>query len=161
MPVHQNSITTYHQIRDEGLLSKRRFQIYEVLHLYGKLTATQIAQRVDGYKSPASGMNVSARLFELREMGVVREVENVICPVSGRLVILWETTDNLPTKPKTDQKETKAQLLKELYGMVEIMCEHLDARSDIPEVWKDWSMRCASILNQLKEKKRDQSKVEN
>jgi hypothetical protein len=92
MKVRKTSAKAYNKIKEEGLLSKTRFAVYEHLFRFGPLTASQIAEekqfRVKG--------SVCARLTELRTLGVVEEVQEVICPISKQTVILWDVTDRLP-----------------------------------------------------------------
>lgn len=114
MNVRQTSIQTYHAIKESGLLSRRRWQCYDIVFSHGPCTANQAWEHmVDcGYISRSSNANVVTRLGELRDMGVVREVEVTRCPVTGQSVILWDVTDRMPvTLPK---KETNKQIIKRL-----------------------------------------------
>lgn len=109
------SIEAYHKIRDAGLLSKRRFEIYEILVFNGPLTASEIELLIQGDKSPSRGSNVHARLCELREMGVVVERGLTVCPVSHMTVIAFDVTDKLPSKvPKKITTREKIATLTEL-----------------------------------------------
>ena len=97
--IRNTSIETYKQIQNEGLLSKRRFQVYNVLYNNGPLTGAQVAVRVKKlYGSWGQSETIRNRITELRDAGVVTELNEVICPVSGRKVILWATNNNLPSK---------------------------------------------------------------
>lgn len=89
---------TYHAIVSTGLVSKKRLEVYSVLADGGPLTATEIAERMPGEKSPSKGNNVHARLCELRDMDLVEEVGERACSVSGRNVIVWDVTGRLPRK---------------------------------------------------------------
>lgn len=91
------SLQAYHQIRDEGLLSKTRFAVYEVLVLNGPLTMAQIHKVLSGSRS-VSGGTYTSRLSELREMGVIQVAKRITCPVTGRRAILWEATGDLPVR---------------------------------------------------------------
>ena len=92
MKVRRTSAKAYNTIKEEGLLSKARFAVYEHLFRFGPMTASQIAQekqfRVKG--------SVCARLTELRNLGVAEEIREVVCPISNQTVILWDVTDRLP-----------------------------------------------------------------
>jgi hypothetical protein len=52
-----------------------------------------------------------ARFTELRELGVLNEVGERLCKVSGRMCIVWDVTDALPISdlPKKKKLPTKAQ----------------------------------------------------
>lgn len=129
--VRQTSIEAYHKIKNEGLLSKRRFQIYESLFLADKpLTATQIANRLECSKSPSVGINVHARLGELRSLGVICECSLTKCPITKQTVILWDVTNKLPVKP--NKKITHSR--KHLENCREVLIEvysHPDLPMDI------------------------------
>lgn len=92
------SSEAYQHIVSTGVVSKKRKLVYQALYDHGPMTATQLAELVPGQKSPSKGNNVHARLCELREMGIVQELGEVTCPVTGRQVLQWDVTDNLPTK---------------------------------------------------------------
>lgn len=96
--IRQTSIDVYNNIKENGLLSERRMQVYCVLYEKGPLTATQIANFLPFKKSSSVGANVHARLGELRSMAAVREIGEGICPETGNTVILWDVTDKLPIK---------------------------------------------------------------
>ncbi len=96
--IRQTSIEAYNTIKDNGLLSERRWQVYNVLFHHGPLTATQIASKIPGIKSASVGNNSHARLGELRQMGCVVETGYVECPLSGMTVIRWDVTDKVPVK---------------------------------------------------------------
>ena len=96
--IRDTSIEAYNTIKAEGLLSKRRLEVYEVLFHNGPLTATQIAQDMPGFKSQSVGANVHARLGELRSAGCVIERGEVECPITKMRVILFDVTSKLPIK---------------------------------------------------------------
>lgn len=92
----KTSVEAYREIKTGGLLSKRRFEVYECLFYNGPMTASEISEMLPGKKSRTIGSNVHARLGELRESGVVYEVKERICSISGKNVIEWDVTDKLP-----------------------------------------------------------------
>lgn len=98
MTHRETSVAVYKKIKEEGLLSRKRFEIYEILFQSGPLTASQIAKRMKGFKSEAVGANVHARLGELRETGCIQELKSVCCPVTGNTVLNWDVTAKLPKK---------------------------------------------------------------
>lgn len=105
----QTSINAYKEIKNEGLLSKKRFEVYSALFKKGPLTATQIVDNINTYTSPSVGYNVHARLGELKELNVIDEYGTKKCPLTGKTVILWDVTNKLPRKPSK-----KAVLLKQI-----------------------------------------------
>lgn len=87
----ETSKEVYKQIKAEGLLSPLRMQVYEVVHNLGPLTNSECAAYMRCQKNLTSG-----RLTELRDLGVIREAGTKICSQSGRNVIAWESTNELP-----------------------------------------------------------------
>lgn len=112
----QTSIEVFKQIRDNGLLSKRRMEVYEIVFNHGPMTSNETfdyseLNGIDGYRH-----NANARMTELRELGVVYEAGTKQCSKSGNTVILWDVTDKLPVKP--ERKITKDEKLKSLVGEI-------------------------------------------
>lgn len=129
MMVRQTSKAAYNAIRTNGLLSKRRWQVYDFVYHHGPCTAKEVTSALRKGDEDSGGYNT--RLSELRDAGVVVEVGTRKCASSGHTVILWDVTDSLPVKvkrPKTrlqatreELKEVKA-LLKESYGLLNDGC---------------------------------------
>lgn len=105
--MRQTSVSAYRKIRDEGLLSKRRWEVYNVLFHHGPLTATGIASKIPNFKSPSVGFNVHARLCELRARLVVEELGQIVCPYTKMMVINWDVTADLPIDVKRIAKKKK------------------------------------------------------
>lgn len=91
--MRQTSIDVYHQIRDEGLLSKRRLQVYETIYLHGPITQMETAKIAD-----ILDHSVTPRFAELEKMGVIATVGERDCTRTGRKVLMWDVTGRLPTK---------------------------------------------------------------
>lgn len=105
--VRKTSIDILNKIKAEGLLSARRLQVYEHLFFYGPMTAMEV------FKALKVNTNQSGRFTELKKMGVISDMGEVECPVTGRTVTLWGVTNNLPDKLKA--RKTKAQIVGEQY----------------------------------------------
>jgi len=95
--IRQTSIEALQQIRESGVLSKRRFEVYVSLFEYGPCSATELFYKMNKLRNP-SHSNVTTRLGELREMGVVKEIGTKICTITEKKVIEWDVTANLPIK---------------------------------------------------------------
>jgi hypothetical protein len=89
----------YRQIRDEGLLSKTRFLVYEYLRFNGPATGQEINDCLSGTSGGVKGYH--KRLSELRDLGVVEEYAIRKCRVTGRQAIAWRVTDAIPNIEKT------------------------------------------------------------
>ena len=108
--VRETSIEAYNEIKENGLLSKKRFQVYDILFRLGPMTGAQVSNVIKkGNTKNAYSETVRNRLTELRNSGVVREVGEVICPITGRRVIQWDVTKKTPTKWDKPIRETCRQ----------------------------------------------------
>jgi predicted transcriptional regulator len=123
----QTSVDVYRQIRDEGLLSKQRWRVFEVLHTHGPMTATEAWKVLGG-----SRVTVSPRFKELEVRGVIRVNRIRPCTVTGRSVIEWAITGELPTEPK--KRKTEAQILR---GWIDQTLEFLQHHADGPHGCND------------------------
>tara|TARA_R110002167_G_C12264243_1_gene613361 strand:- start:122 stop:535 length:414 start_codon:yes stop_codon:yes gene_type:complete len=116
MNTRQTSIDCYNEIKVEGLLSKMRFKVYSALLSMGKPSTTrEVYETMDVIKQEAT------RFTELRNLGVIYEVQNRKCTITGRTSIEWDLTDRLPVNIKNPNKTKKQRLdaalnsLRELY----------------------------------------------
>lgn len=96
----RTSAEAYYEIKANGLLSKRRFEVYEELYLGGPGTQTEVvhriwAKRAHGLRRPGQP-SFTPRFRELLKRGVIVEVCERPCKITGRNCIEWETTTNLP-----------------------------------------------------------------
>jgi len=117
MNIRPTSLKTYHEIKEEGLLPRRRFEVYSYVFLNGPCTAGQIEQGL---------FNKSAhkRTSELRRQGMLQELGEISCPITGRSAILWEVVDALPrTLPPFDVRATRNQLLDKISDLEEYIAE--------------------------------------
>jgi len=108
--VRSTSKAAYRKIKLNGLLSQRRFQVYQFLYKYGPATAKQVDVALS--KDTTNSGVFTTRLSELRVMGVVDEVGTTVCDVTGYEVILWTVNDSLPTK--FVRPKTKTEIIDEL-----------------------------------------------
>lgn len=87
------SIQAYHSIKEGGLLTERRLEVYDILFHHGPMTGNQIVQHIGRIQDTGS---TKTRLSELRTQGVVQELGIVEDPITGMNVILWDVTANMP-----------------------------------------------------------------
>ena len=116
MTTRQTSIDCYNEIKEQGLLSKMRFEVYSALLSMGKPSTTrEVYETMNVIKQEAT------RFTELRKLGVIYEVQNRKCTITGRTSIEWGLTDRLPVDYKHPNKTKKQSLddalnsLRELY----------------------------------------------
>ena len=112
----QTSIDTYIKVQESGLLSRRRFQVYDVLFHNGPLSQTETHAHI---KDAATLHSVGPRFAELKKMGVIIEVGTRRCSITGENVYVWDVTDKLPVKfeRKIARKAMKSQLLQKIAGV--------------------------------------------
>ena len=98
--ISQNSIDAYHTIINNGLLSKRRTEVYKLIALHGAQTQNEVFRRalVDNPNTLQNSFN--PRFAELERLGVISVVGSKKDEVSGMTCSLWESTGNLPSKVK-------------------------------------------------------------
>jgi hypothetical protein len=115
----QTSIDCYNQIKNEGLLTKRRLEVYELIYQHAPCTSSEAMQNSLNSKNIFS--QARARFTELRELGVIYEKGEKKCSVTGRICIEWDLTDNLPVKnnesnnTKKDRVNNTLNVLRQLY----------------------------------------------
>jgi hypothetical protein len=102
--IRETSIEAYRTIKENGLLSRRRWQVYECLFEYGPLTRNEISKYLSKNLIKINSNLVSSRLVELREMGVIVEIKERICSITGMTVIEWDVTKKLPAKIKKPKR---------------------------------------------------------
>lgn len=78
MPVRDTSLEVYNRIKEEGVLSKRRLEVYEALFQHGPATSNELFRKMKG-SIRVSQANIQPRLGELVEMGCVAETKKRPC----------------------------------------------------------------------------------
>jgi hypothetical protein len=123
----RTSIAAYNEIKESGLLAKRRLEVYDVLFHHGPLTAGELLQLMASRVSKGAASSSWKRLSELRDAGVIEETKERICQVTGMNVIEWDVTDQLPIKriEKVSRKAMKKKLLEKIAGLGSTVDENL------------------------------------
>ena len=116
--VRDTSKNAYYEIKNNGLLSERRWMVYDCLYNNGPMTGGEIFEALRFGRANA---NITSRLSELRRMGVAVEIGTKECASTGMTVTLWDVTSKLPEKlePTLTKKQKKDKALKglrELYA---------------------------------------------
>ena len=128
MKTRQTSIDCYNQIKRDGSLSKMRFEVYSALLLMGKPSTTrEVYETMNVIKQEAT------RFTELRKLGVIYEVQNRKCTITGRTSIEWDLTDKLPVDFKNHNK-TKQQKKNDALNSFRELYKNKDISTD--EDWK-------------------------
>lgn len=119
MPVRQTSKDAYKEVQDSGFIGDKQKYYYDLLYKYGPCTANELFRF--GKRSNINQANVGTRLGELRDMGVVRELDKRECEVTLMKCIVWDVTDKMPLRPpkkltKAEKKELVLSELRDLYS---------------------------------------------
>lgn len=110
--MRDTSIAAYNQIKEEGLLSKRRLEVYSVLFHNGPLTCGEVWR--DHFKIRGVSQNsINPRLSELRNAGVLIETGERSCRVTGKTCITWDVTSKLPVET-VKKKEKSVKVTREM-----------------------------------------------
>lgn len=136
MKTRQTSIDCYNQIKSEGLLSKRRLQVYESIFNYAPCTASEV------FNDKNLKTNQSGRFTELRDLGVIYEKGERLCRVTGRNVIEWDLTDKLPVNVKKTIK-TKKQKINDALNLLRVLYKNKDTSTN-----EDWT-KVANLIKSI------------
>jgi len=115
--VRQTSLEVYEKIEKEGLLSKNRWRVYDLIYRYGAMTGAQISGLYNEHYGKSSVSEVVRnRITELVKQTVVTELGTCKCPVTGNTVMRYDVTANLPISyvPGPTKDERRASALREL-----------------------------------------------
>jgi hypothetical protein len=117
----QTSIDCYNAIKENGLLSKRRMEVYEILFRYGDMTANEIVRKSKAHYPHTNPSSFNARLSELKKYGVIIEVGEKKDIVSNNNCYIWGLTDRIPKDIKISRSTKKSRVndalnsLRQLY----------------------------------------------
>ena len=139
MKIRQTSIDCYNQIKEEGLLSNMRFRVYEAILRKAPCTSAEVLSTMLSKNSAITSSR--ARFTELRELGVIYEVQNRKCTITSRTSIEWDLTDRLPVKIKRTNK-TKKQRVNDTLNSLRELYKNKNISTD-----EDWKMVADLIKN--------------
>ena len=142
MKIRQTSRDCYNQIKEEGLLSKMRFKVYESILTNAPCTSAEVLSTMLSKNSAITSSR--ARFTELRELGVIYEVQNRKCSITGRTSIEWDLTDRLPVNVKKTNKTKKDKINDTLNSLRELY-KNRNTFLDLDEDWK----RVADLIKNI------------
>ena len=131
MNTRQTSIDCYNEIKANGLLSKKRLQVYVAILKNAPCTSGEAFATMITKENQISQSR--ARFTELRELGVIYEKGNRKCRVTGKNVIEWDLTDKLPINFKNNNK-TKKQRINDAINSFRELYKNKD--NNTTEDWK-------------------------
>jgi hypothetical protein len=135
--VRKTSIDVYNKITTEGLLSKKRMQVYEILYTGEAMTGSEVAQKYKSmYDSSRHSESIRNRITELVKQGVVYEVGTVECPITGNTVLQFATTNSLPSK--LEKPKTKRERKEEILTSIQALGAKIDDKwkEDLREIYR-------------------------
>ena len=124
--VRKTSIDCYNQIKAEGLLSTMRLKVFNAIVISEPCTSSEAMKLVE-----SKSLGFGSRFTELRDRGVIEELGTKICTVTGRNVIEWGVTGNLP---KTIVKTSK---FKPSQKTIKFIIDKMD-NEQLMFIDKDW-----------------------
>ena len=137
MKTRQTSIDCFNEIRENGLLSGRRLEVYEAILKNAPCTTNEALQ--DVY---SGSHGVGSRTTELRDVGVIYEKGEKKCSITGRNVIEWDLTDRLPVNLKKTNKTKKHRTDDALNSLREL---YKNKNNSTVEDWKEVANLIKSI----------------
>jgi hypothetical protein len=148
----KTSAEAYRTIEENGLLSKRRFEVYDCLYYHGPMTASETFRRISGGRPNYNfDSNTRARFTELRDQGVIAEIGEKKCAVTGMTVILWDVTSELPTPlPKKVTSTEKIKILSRLVAEIVFMMDKKYSSGPISPIMQKWMKRAREALELVK-----------
>ena len=110
------SIETYQTIVNNGLLSKRRLEVYQLLYNMGPMTANEVIRWYRNKYPEANQTGFNARFSELEEIGVIAVIGSKKDEISGNKCMIWSTTNAIPKKlsKSSTKKEKKKDILQRI-----------------------------------------------
>jgi hypothetical protein len=112
--IQRTSIDTYHAIRDSGVLSEKRMNVFDIFYENPNgLTGSEVSEIYkDKFPSSKHSETIRNRITELFQMGVLVEVGVVECQFSKRSVMKWCCVDKMPIP--LEKKATRKEQIKEI-----------------------------------------------
>ena len=118
MAVRDTSVQSYHELRASGKLGKQQLEVYRIIQEHGPMTSGEVYQILVTGLSATNPLGAypqtRPRCTELRSMGMIEEAGRRPCKSTGRLAILWRSTDRIVPLPfERPKRETLTQLRAE------------------------------------------------
>ena len=142
----RTSAATFHAIVSSGKLSAQRKLVFEMLQLHGPCTASELNKRAG---DRLKGIQAWKRLSELRNMGIVAELNPRPCTVTGQTVIEWDTKEAEMVVPerKPSRSELAKQTTERARAIARLSREILEGRHRGRPAWELTEL--AQQLNEL------------
>jgi hypothetical protein len=114
MAVRKTSIEAYKEIESNGLLEGLLWITYRALYQFGPMTQNETCRKINN--GDIQDRSIMPRFAQLKKYGVIEEIGTKKCDVTGREVLLWDVTANLPRKI---EKKASRRVWYGLYSRIE------------------------------------------
>jgi hypothetical protein len=133
----ETSVEAYNKIKRGGLLSKSRWEVYDVLFNHGPLTAGEVCKE---YFPQRQRDSLRPRFAELRDRGVVKELPARICRATGQTCVVWDVTANLPAEVPAQPTRRERWLIESASeDTIGYACKNLEtAQQHLAKVKAKW-----------------------
>lgn len=124
------SAENYQLIKDNGLLGKRQWQVYDCVYRAGPMTQSEAwVWILNNSGERPQQRSISPRFAELEAKGVLATVGERPCNVTGKTATVWEVTAALPSPPEKrpsikDRIKALEASVKELQRLVSVYAPH-------------------------------------
>jgi len=108
--IRETTYDAYEYIKANGLLGARQWEVYHWLTKHGPCTANELYDFMDESGTAQVNNNTATRLGELRDRGVVTEVDERKCTITDRRCIVWQCTSQLPKAIERNKIPKREQL---------------------------------------------------
>lgn len=120
--MRQTSIEAYNYVKENGILARFQFQVYETVYLNDGITQNECHRIMeDTYKRRINKPSVTPNFARLKEMLLIEEIGERDCRVTGRNCLIYSITGNRPFIVKKDKPKSKDQQIKELREEIEAL----------------------------------------
>lgn len=92
------SKAAYDMIKKNGLLTKRKWQVYDYVFNFGPVTQRETWNALKGIDGSIIAGSINTRFSELERVGVMQIVGEKMDPLTKHIVSVWDVTDGLPKK---------------------------------------------------------------
>lgn len=135
--MRKTSIDVYHKIKENGLLSKMRWEVYDCLYQHGPLSQNETSYKLRGRLD----WGINPRFSELEKMGAIEAVGERSDRYTNNNVLIWDVTDSIPIKLEKNKYITPKDAYKIMQIFIREACEKQDFKTSkmydkYKELWK-------------------------
>jgi|GEM_PF-2993311 len=143
----QTSIDVYREIKEQGLISKMQFEVYDKAFEFGPITQ---GETWDEHFSDLQRHTVAPRFAEMKKIGILAVVGKRKCRYSGRICEEWDVTSKRPVT--IAPTKSKDKIIAELQAENKELRKKLGLQERKPSAKQNplIPMRQAGLFNESK-----------